>query len=114
MRLRTSKHVQFCDRGQRGKKQKLKYGHILPKVTIFYPWKQLSVDLIGPYTNEAKGGFKLNFICLTMIDPATSWFEIAELSTPLCTAISLVHFTPNAYLIPRKNIAKLTVLPTNS
>ena len=79
MRLRTSKHVQFCDRGQRGKKQKLKYGHILPKVTIFYPWKQLSVDLIGPYTNEAKGGFKLNFICLTMIDPATSWFEIAEL-----------------------------------
>ena len=30
------------------------------------------------------------------------------------TAISLVHFTPNAYLIFRKIIAKLTVLPSNS
>ena len=30
------------------------------------------------------------------------------------TAISLVHFTPNAYLISRKTIAKLTVLPSNS
>ena len=32
----------------------------------------------------------------------------------LPTAISLVHFTPNAYLISRKTIAKLTVLPSNS
>ena len=30
------------------------------------------------------------------------------------TAISVVHFTPNAYLISRKTIAKLTVLPSNS
>ena len=30
------------------------------------------------------------------------------------TAISLVHFTPNAYLTSRKTIAKLTVLPCNS
>ena len=30
------------------------------------------------------------------------------------TAISLVHFTPNAYLISRKTIAKLTVLSSNS
>ena len=28
-------------------------------------------------------------------------------------AISVVHFTPNAYLISRKSIAKLTVLPSN-
>ena len=32
----------------------------------------------------------------------------------LVTAISLVHFTPNAYLISRKTIARLTVLPSIS
>ena len=30
------------------------------------------------------------------------------------TAISVVHFSPNAYLIFSKTIAKLTVLPSNS
>ena len=30
------------------------------------------------------------------------------------TAISVVHFTPNAYLISRKTIVKLTILPSNS
>ena len=37
------------------------------------------VDLVGPYTGKAKDGTKLDFMCLTIIDPATSWFEIAEL-----------------------------------
>ena len=30
------------------------------------------------------------------------------------TAILVVHFSPNVYLISRKTIAKLTVLPSNS
>ena len=29
---------------------------------------------------KAKDGTKLDFMCLTSIDPAMSWFEIAELS----------------------------------
>ena len=37
------------------------------------------VDLIGTCTVKAKDGTKLDFMCLTMIDPATSWFEITEL-----------------------------------
>jgi hypothetical protein len=28
-----------------------------------------------------KDGSSIDFMCLTMIDPATSWFEIVELST---------------------------------
>jgi hypothetical protein len=43
------------------------------------PWKALCVDLIGPYTLKGKDGSSIDFMCLTMIDPATSWFEIAEL-----------------------------------
>ncbi len=43
------------------------------------PWKALCVDLIGPYTLTDKDGSSIDFMCLTMIDPETSWFEIVEL-----------------------------------
>ena len=37
--------------------------------------------LIGPYTLKGEDGSSIDFMCLTMIDPATSWFEIVELPT---------------------------------
>ena len=37
------------------------------------------MDLIGPYTLKGKDGTQIDFMCVTMIDPATSWFEIVEL-----------------------------------
>ena len=37
------------------------------------------MDLIGPYTLKGKDGTQIEFMCVTMIDPATSWFEIMEL-----------------------------------
>ena len=36
------------------------------------------MDLIGPYTLKDKDGTEIDFMCLTMIDPASSWFEIVE------------------------------------
>ena len=39
----------------------------------------ICVDLVGPYTLKGKDGTQIDFMCLTMIDPATSWFEIVEL-----------------------------------
>jgi hypothetical protein len=43
------------------------------------PWKALCVDLIGPYTLKGKDRSSIDFMCLTMINPSTSWFEIVEL-----------------------------------
>ena len=37
------------------------------------------MDLIGPYTLKGKDGTQIDFMCVTMIDPATSWFKIVEL-----------------------------------
>ncbi len=37
------------------------------------------MDLIGPYILKGKDGTEIDFMCLTMIDPASSWFEIVEL-----------------------------------
>ncbi len=81
--VRTSnwKHIKSCRSCQVNKRHSQKYGHLPPKLVITTPWKALCVDLIGPYTLKDKDGWSIDFMCLTMIDPATSWFEIVELPT---------------------------------
>ena len=37
------------------------------------------MDLIGTYTLKGKDGTEIDFMCLTMTDPASSWFEIVKL-----------------------------------
>ena len=61
------------------KRHSQKYGHVPPKLVIATPWEVLCVDLIGPYTLNGKDGSSIDFMCLTMIDPATSWFEMVDL-----------------------------------
>jgi hypothetical protein len=68
-----------CSACQVNKKRKLKYGHLPPKTVITVPLRALCVDLIGPYTLKGKGGTIIDFMALTMIDPATSWFKVVEL-----------------------------------
>ena len=51
----------------------------------------MCVDLIGPYTLKGKDGTEINFMCLTMIDPASSWFEIVELLATTDVAIPMDH-----------------------
>ncbi len=63
------------------KRHSQKYGHLLPKLVISTHWRALCVDLIGPYTLKGKDGSSFDFMCLTMIDPATSWLQIVELPT---------------------------------
>ncbi len=75
---RYVKTYQSC---QISKRHSQKYGHLPPKLVITIPWKVLCVDLIDPYTLKGKDGSSIDFMCLTMIDPTTSWFEIVELPT---------------------------------
>ena len=51
------------------------------KVTEADPWDVQCIDLIGPYTIERKNKTKKPLIlwALTMIDPATGWFEMREI-----------------------------------
>ncbi len=57
------------------------YGHVPPKLVITTPWRALCIDLIGPYTLKSKDGSSIDFMCMTMINPTTSWFKIVELPT---------------------------------
>ena len=50
-----------------------------PKIAETLPWRSVCVNLSSPYTIKAKDKTILDFMCLTMIDPATGRFEIIEL-----------------------------------
>ena len=79
LRVDVRSFVKTCKSCQVNKKKKLKYGKLPPKLVVDTPWECLCVDLIGPYTLRGKDGTEIDFMCLTMIDPATSWFEMVEL-----------------------------------
>jgi hypothetical protein len=81
MRITIRRYVKTCRSCQVNKRHSQKYGYLPPKLVITTPWKALCVDVIGPYTLKGKDGSNIDFMCLTMIDPTTSWFEIAELPT---------------------------------
>ena len=69
-----------CKNCQLNKKRHQKYGHLPEKEAEVEPWLTLCVDLIGPYEIKRQGRKKaLTLQCVTMIDPATGWFEIAAI-----------------------------------
>jgi hypothetical protein len=75
------RYVKSCRSFSVNKRHSQKYGHLLPKLVITTPWKALCVDLIGPYTLKGKDGSSIDFMCLTIINPTTSWFKIVKLPT---------------------------------
>ncbi len=79
MRTSIRSYVKKSRSCQINKRRKLKYGKLPTKLVISTPWEALYVDLIGPYTLKGRDGTQIDFMCLTMIDPASSWFEIVEL-----------------------------------
>ena len=79
LRTDVRRHVKKSKSSQMGKRRKRKYGHLPAKIAETVPWRSVCVDLVGPYTIKAKDKTILDFMCLTMIDPATGWFEIIEL-----------------------------------
>ncbi len=88
MRTTTRRYIKSCHSWQVNKRHSLKYGLVPPKLVITTPWRALCVDLLGPYTLKGKGSSSIDFMCLTMINPATSWFEYVELPTVRVTVPS--------------------------
>jgi hypothetical protein len=66
------RYIKTCRYCQVNKRHSQKYGHLPPKLVITTPWKALCVDLIGPFTLKGQEGSSIDFMCLTMINPATS------------------------------------------
>jgi hypothetical protein len=79
MQSTIRRYVKTCRSCQVNKRHSQKYGQLPPKLVIMTPWKALCVDLIGTYTLKGQDSSSIDFMCLTMFNPATSWFEIVEL-----------------------------------
>ena len=74
---RTCKKCQLC------KKSRKSYGHLPIKENVSAkPWDRVDVDLIGPYKITDSNSKEYTLHALTMIDPATRWFEIARIVNP--------------------------------
>ena len=72
-------HVKNCRTYEVNKRHKHKYGRLPTQLVITSPWETSCVDLVRPYTLKGNDGTEIDFRCLAMIDPASSWFEIVEL-----------------------------------
>jgi hypothetical protein len=79
MRSTIQSMTKSCRSCQVNKKHKLKNGHLPSKTIMTIPWWVLCVDLVGPYTLKGKDEVVIDFMALTMINPATSWFKVVEL-----------------------------------
>ena len=77
MRTTIKQVCHACNVCKTAKHSTKKYGILPPKNPEVIPWHTLCIDLIGPY-KIGKGKEETNLHCLTMIDPATGWFEIVE------------------------------------
>ena len=72
---------QFCNKCkicQKNKRDQRKFGLLPPKEAEAVPWDKRCIDLIGPYKIRRKRKEDLICKCVTMIDPATGWFEIHQ------------------------------------
>ena len=78
LRKDVEQFVRTCHECQLNKKVRKQYGKLPAKTAEdAIPWKRVNIDLIGPLSvNTPSGTFKLD--ALTMIDPATGWFELKE------------------------------------
>jgi len=78
------KACRVCKEAKCGPKR---HGIMPPKSPETIPWHALCVDLIGPH-KIGKGKKQIILHCLTMIDPATGWFEIAEIPSKRADEVS--------------------------
>eukprot|EP00804_Cyclotella_cryptica_P024252 CCRYP_012531-RA/>CCRYP_012531-RA protein AED:0.27 eAED:0.36 QI:0/0/0/1/0/0/2/0/417 len=89
LRHSVSTFVKNCHKCQVNKRRQHTYGKLPTKLVVSNPWEVLCVDLIGPYTLKGKDSTEIVFMCVTMIDPATSWFELVELLKIVCNATKI-------------------------
>ena len=78
MRNQITNSVSSCLTCQRNKRRNRKFGHLPEKEAEAQPWDKMCINLIGPYAICRKSQDNLICKCVTMIDPATGWFEIHQ------------------------------------
>jgi transposase InsO family protein len=82
--------VSRCDTCQRLKLTGRGHGEVAAREAALLPWREIAVDLIGPWTLRI-GGQENTFIALTMIDMVTNLVEVVRLDNKTSAHVAL-HF----------------------
>jgi hypothetical protein len=90
MVIATCKKRQLC---QKAKLTNQKQGKLPAKLAEENPWDTLCVGLIGPCKIEHKGKKDLKLWCLAVIDPATGWFEMEQISNKTAAEVADIFET---------------------
>jgi transposase InsO family protein len=77
LRKQVHEYVKYCEKCQTWKKQKRDYAEVPIGEPELIPWRTICTDIVGPYTLKLRT--KKTLLLLTIIDPATRWFEAVEL-----------------------------------
>jgi Integrase zinc binding domain len=88
LREHVKEVCQKCHTCQIAKRSTKKYGLLPEKEAEAEPWDKLCLDLIGPYTLKRKSKAVLKLWCVTMIDPATGWFEMKQINDKEATTVA--------------------------
>lgn len=81
MRADIERLVKRCPECQKYKKVRKEYGKLPAKeAEAPIPWNRVNVDLIGPLHVTTPSGKQYELNALTIIDPATGWFEVAPVT----------------------------------
>jgi hypothetical protein len=97
--------VQSCPICQKNKRKIKKYGLLPPKEAESEPWDRMCIDLIGPYTINKKKKKNIICKCVTMINPATGWFEIHQYDDKRSITVANIAEQEwfSRYLVPMVN-----------
>ena len=79
LRSKVEDFVAKCRTCQLTKRPSKRYGKLPCKVAQSVPWQEINVDLMGPLSVTTPNG-TIQLRCLTVIDPATYWVEIIDVS----------------------------------
>ena len=84
----SEKIVSTCDTCQRHKLVGRVHGHAAAREAVVMPWRDVAVDLIGPWTMEIDGK-KYTFQALTIIDMVTNLVEIKRIDNKTAAHVAL-------------------------
>ena len=80
--------VSHCDTCQRHKLVGRGHGHVAPREAALMPWRQIAVDLVGPWTLKV-GLQEISFTALTIIDMVTNLVEVVRLENKSSAHVAL-------------------------
>lgn len=90
LKTKIEDFVLKCDTCQKNKQLLRGFGHTAPREASAHPWREVHVDLIGPWELTVQGKATI-FSALTMIDPVTQLVELVRVDSKDSEHIAM-HF----------------------